>query len=42
MAGTRDRVIHDYAGVDYEIVWEIIETEIPNLADKIRVILNEL
>ena len=25
MAGTRDRLIHDYLGVDYELVWDIVE-----------------
>ena|SRR5205085_2716322 len=23
MAGMRDRLIHDYGGVDYEIVWDV-------------------
>ncbi|MFN5415820.1 MAG: DUF86 domain-containing protein [Flavobacteriia bacterium] len=31
MAGTRDKLIHHYFGVDYEIVWDIIENEIPFL-----------
>jgi uncharacterized protein with HEPN domain len=24
MAGTRDRLIHDYLGVDYELVWDTL------------------
>ena len=32
MAGTRDRLIHDYIGVDIEIVWQIIIAELPDLA----------
>ena len=31
MAGTRDRLIHDYFGIDYEIVWDIIENKLPDL-----------
>jgi uncharacterized protein with HEPN domain len=31
MAGTRDRLIHDYFGVDYDIVWDIIQTKLPDL-----------
>jgi uncharacterized protein with HEPN domain len=31
IAGTRDRVIHGYFTVDLEIVWEIVETELPPL-----------
>ena len=29
--GMRDRLVHDYGGVDYEIVWNVIKEEIPNL-----------
>jgi uncharacterized protein with HEPN domain len=29
MAGVRDRLIHHYFGVNYEIVWQIITTELP-------------
>lgn len=31
MAGTRDRLIHDYLGVDYELVWDIVVSKIPEL-----------
>ncbi|MEI6828139.1 MAG: HepT-like ribonuclease domain-containing protein [Desulfuromonadales bacterium] len=31
MAGTRDRLIHDYLGVDYELVWDIVAKKIPEL-----------
>lgn len=31
MAGTRDKLIHDYLGVDYELVWDIAQSKIPEL-----------
>ena len=40
MAGTRDKLIHDYLGVDYDIVWDIVENELPNLKIEIEHILS--
>ena len=40
MAGTRNRLIHDYFGVDYDIVWNIIQTKLPDLQENIADILN--
>ena len=31
--GFRNRIVHDYFGIDYEIVWEIIETYLDALID---------
>ena len=31
MAGMRDRLIHDYMGVNYSIVWDVIINKIPDL-----------
>lgn len=39
MAGTRDRLIHDYFGVDYEIIWDIIVSKLPELQFQITEIL---
>jgi len=35
MAGMRDRLIHDYIGVNYSIVWDVIVNKIPNLNKQI-------
>ena len=40
MAGMRDRLIHGYFGVDYEIVWEVATEKAPELVDAIDRILN--
>ncbi len=31
MAGMRNRIVHDYAGVDLEIIWEVISHSLPQL-----------
>lgn len=28
IAGTRDKLIHDYYGIDYDIVWDILTSKI--------------
>jgi uncharacterized protein with HEPN domain len=39
MAGMRDRLIHGYFGVDYEIVWEVATQKAPELIDVIDQII---
>lgn len=41
LTGTRDKLIHHYLGVDLEMVWNIIEEDIPSLKKKIEKILKE-
>jgi uncharacterized protein with HEPN domain len=41
MAGTRDKLIHDYLGVDYELVWDIVQSKIPNLRSAMEEIITE-
>ena len=41
MAGMRDRLIHDYIGINYSIVWDVIKNKIPELNTQIQAILNE-
>ena len=31
MTGMRDKLIHEYSGVDVEIVWGVVKTELPPL-----------
>jgi uncharacterized protein with HEPN domain len=41
MAGVRDRLIHDYFGVNLDIVWQIGSDELPKVSVAIEKILNE-
>ncbi len=41
MAGMRDKLIHDYAGVDLTIVWETLCRALPGAAIEIRRALDE-
>lgn len=41
MAGMRDRLIHDYMGINYSIVWDVIRNKIPELHSQISKILEK-
>lgn len=41
MAGMRDRLIHDYMGINYSIVWDVFINKIPELHQQINQVLNE-
>lgn len=34
--GLRNRIVHDYEGVNLRLVWEIIESDLPDLRDKLK------
>ena len=35
IAGLRNRIVHDYAGIDLKLVWNILQTAIQKLAFQI-------
>jgi uncharacterized protein with HEPN domain len=39
LAGIRDKLIHHYFGINYEIVWKIVEEQLPLLQPQIEEIL---
>jgi len=38
--GFRNRIVHVYFGIDYEIVWSIIQDDLGNLIDHLRVLID--
>lgn len=42
MAGMRDKLIHNYFGVDLDVVWETVVHALPETETKIRALLSEL
>jgi len=42
IAGTRDKITHAYFDVDYNIVWEIIKKDLPELKKQIENIKKDL
>lgn len=41
MAGMRDRLMHDYIGVNYAIVWDVMKNKIPDIQIQISEFLSE-
>ena len=42
MAGMRDKIIHYYFGVNWDIVWSVIQDNLPGLKVKIEKIIKDL
>ncbi len=41
MAGMRDKLIHDYFGVDVDAVWDTVKQDIPVLEVEVREIITD-
>jgi uncharacterized protein with HEPN domain len=42
MAGMRDKLIHEYFGVDLEIVWNVVKNELPPIKPFIEQLSREI
>jgi uncharacterized protein with HEPN domain len=36
MAGLRDKIIHGYFSINYDIVWDVIQHKLPELEPQVR------
>jgi len=41
IAGMRDRLIHDYVGINYSIVWDVVHNKIPDLEKQIAAAIDD-
>ena len=39
--GFRNRIIHDYFGIDYQIVWSIVEDDLDELIDHLDILISD-
>ncbi len=39
IAGLRNRIVHEYSGIDWQIVWDVIVARLPELRDQAEMIL---
>lgn len=42
VAGLRDKLIHHYFGVKWEIVWDVVANELPSIRHEVEEMLQEL
>jgi len=42
MAGMRDKIVHEYFGINYRIVWEVAHQDLPQVLPQLELILQQL
>jgi len=41
ISGMRDKIIHQYFNVDYELLWDVIKNKLPKIKEEIQMILDQ-
>jgi uncharacterized protein with HEPN domain len=42
ITGMRNVFVHEYFGIDTKLVWEIIKNDIPDLKEKVQIVLKSV
>ncbi len=42
MAGMRDKLIHHYFGVNFNIVWNVVQNEFPTISEQVKKMTQEI
>ena len=36
ISGMRDKIVHDYTGIDYRVVWDVVQIDLPDLKIRLK------
>jgi uncharacterized protein with HEPN domain len=39
ISGMRDKIIHQYFSVDYDLIWDVVKNNLPAVKEKIKVLI---
>lgn len=42
MAGMRDRIVHDYFGINHQVVWDAVRGDLSDLVEQVESILQTM